>query len=119
MGKKVKMKTGKSLKRTSDVFAFFKETTSDAFSFLVSDFGFKLVSTSVYPPECAIKYQSVKTGVTVCYEWESDIWVVLSRLQRNGADVFEAEKVRPRCSYRGELPRPEGRQAFSRGPLDE
>ena len=84
-------KTNRSSARTSDLFAFFQQTTSDAFSFLGSDFGFKLISTSVHLPECAINYQNEKTGVTVCYEWESEIWVALSRLSRDEAEVFEVE----------------------------
>jgi hypothetical protein len=85
----MRSKKGKELK---DPFAFFKEATAEAFSFLVDDYGFVPVSTTVHAPECEIKYWSKTTGVTVTYEWGGVIWVDLSRLERTTAEAVENER---------------------------
>ena len=85
-------KTKRSSAKTSDLFAFFQQTILDAFRYLGSDFAFELISTSVHLPECAINYQNDKTGVTVSYEWESEVWVALSRLDRYEGEVVDVER---------------------------
>ena len=85
-------KTKRSSAKTSDLFAFFQQTILDAFRYLGSDFAFELISTSVHLPECAIIYQNDKTGVTVSYEWESEVWVALSRLDRYEGEVVDVER---------------------------
>lgn len=82
----------KKLKEPTDPFAFFKKATADAFHFLVTDYGFEHVSTTVHVPECAIKYWNETTGVTITYEWGGAIWVDLTRLKRMPAEVVEGER---------------------------
>lgn len=74
-----------------DCFAFFRKATREVFSFLIEDFDFTYISTQVHLPMCAIEFQSKTTGVTVLYEWESTLWVELTRLRREGNQVGEWE----------------------------
>jgi hypothetical protein len=79
-------------KQSSDSFAFFKKAAEDAFRFLITDYDFKLVSTTVYPPECSIKYRNKTAGVNITYEWKSALWVELIRLRQEDSEVIEAER---------------------------
>jgi hypothetical protein len=81
----------KHTKGSNDPFAFFQKMTYQAFQFLVTRYGFRQTETLVHPPECVVKYQNETTGITVSYEWGSEIWVTLSRLVRVGAEAQEAE----------------------------
>jgi hypothetical protein len=97
MGQKMKSTTKKTTQRKkrkepTDPFAFFKEATADAFHFLVTDYSFEHISTTVHTPECAVKYWNETTGVTITCEWGGAIWVDLSRLKRTPAEVVEGER---------------------------
>ena len=81
-----KRSEGRRTKRTGatrgDPFEHFKRACMKTFAFLVSDFGFRLVSANTHIPECLVEYtnESLGVGVDVTYEWESEVWVVVSRL---------------------------------------
>jgi len=77
----MKTLTRKKGREPADPFTSFKDATAKAFSFLVTDYGFKHIDTIVYVRECAIKYRNETTGVIVSYEWGSAPWVVLARLK--------------------------------------
>jgi hypothetical protein len=84
----------KAKKRKTDPFAFFKHAVTDTFNFLVEDYDFQQLSSSVHPPECAIKYQNQTTGVTITYEWGGVLWVDLSRVsneERYSVDILMLE----------------------------
>jgi hypothetical protein len=85
-------KQSKQRKAHNDPFAVFKRSTDAAFSFLVHDYAFEKVSTSIHPPECEIKFRNNTTGVAITYEWGGVVWVDLSRLTRNGAEAVEEER---------------------------
>ena len=70
-------------KNGSDPFAFFKEASAVAFKFLAENYGFEERSTTVHPPECAIKYENRTTGVIVTYEFDGVVWVDLRRIENN------------------------------------
>ena len=101
-------------KLSDDPFAFFKKKAKDAFHFLRTDYDFKLVSTSVYPPECSIKYRNRTTGVNVTYEWKSALWVELVRFRQAGSQVVEAERYG--LSLLMETRRPNRKHDQSNGP---
>jgi ribosomal protein L18 len=71
-----------------DPFAFFKQATSEIFEFLITDFGFSYVNTVVYAPDCVIEYRNETTGITVRYEWTSQISVSLIKLKRESNKVL-------------------------------
>ncbi len=84
----------KAKKVQSDPFAFFKQATSDTFSFLIDEYDFYQVSTDVVPPECEIKFRNQTSEVTVTYEWGGVIWVDLSRRdheERYSVDILMLE----------------------------
>src|SRR5689334_11879674 len=87
-----KAKQGKKRKQMKDPFSFFKRAADEAFAFMVDDYGFEKVSTKAHPPECAIKYQNVTTGVTITYEWGGVVWADLICLRPTSAEVVEDER---------------------------
>lgn len=91
-GTNSKTPRSKKGKELDDPIAFFKKATAEAFSFLIDDYGFELVSTAIHAPECEINYQNDTTGVPITYEWGGVVWVELSRLSRTSAEVVEDEK---------------------------
>ena len=101
MGQEMKARTKvtkttrpKAEKRTTDPFAVFKQAAIDAFNFLIENYDFEQLSSSVHPPECAIKYQNQTTGVTITYEWGGALWVDLSRIsdqEKYSVDILMLE----------------------------
>ena len=73
---------------SGDPFAFFKQSTSEIFEFLITDFGFSYIDTVVHAPDCVIEYQNETTGITVRYEWASQISVSLIKLKRESNKVL-------------------------------
>jgi hypothetical protein len=88
----MKMRNPKKEKESSDPFVFFKKAAVDAFGFLIRDYDFEHVSTTIEPPMCEIKLSSRTTGVTVSYEWGGVPWVVLARLNVGPEGEVEAER---------------------------
>jgi len=81
----------KAEKRMTDPFAFFKQAATDAFNFLIENYDFEQLSSSVHPPECALKYQNQTTGVTITYEWGGALWIDLSCIndeERYSVDIL-------------------------------
>jgi hypothetical protein len=74
-----------------DYFATFKNAASEAFAFLIADFGFKLVKIIVILPECEITYWNETTSVTITYEWQSVISVDVGRLKHSPEGIKESE----------------------------
>lgn len=62
--------------------ADFESLVLDAFSYLISDYGFIYAETSVHSPECWATFQNARTRVTVHTELGSQPWVVLAEVQR-------------------------------------
>jgi hypothetical protein len=93
MGEIMKRPALKGKKETSDPFTLFKKGTAKAFAFLITDYGFTHVDTTVHRPECVIRYRNETTGVTVSYEWGGTPSVILSRLNRTATDVSEADEI--------------------------
>lgn len=91
-----------------DPFVHFKKVTADAFDFLISDYGFDHFSTTVYMPECEIRYYNQTTGVRVMYEWGGLPSVTLFRLERTPTKILEPEGywiellIKERCPDRDE-----------------
>jgi len=77
------------LNKTIDRCSFFTTATSEAFAFLINDFGFRRVGTIEVMPECVVKYQNGTTGISVNYEWNSHVVVDLVKLVRTAAEVLE------------------------------
>src|SRR4029453_5314030 len=89
-----------------DYFATFKNAVSEAFAFLIADFGFKLGKITVVLPECEIKYWNETTSITITYDWQSVIWVDIGQLERDSGGSEESESysldslLLERCSDR-------------------
>jgi hypothetical protein len=65
----------------------------DAFAYLVENFGFRYLSTSMHAPECWSTFHNETTAVTVHYEIGSQPWVELAKLKRNGDRVVEQSRA--------------------------
>jgi len=81
----------KKRKRSGKFFESFKQTATDVFEFLTTDFGFSHVGVSEWMPDCVITYQNQTTGIKVGYEWESQLGVTVVRLERNATEVSEGK----------------------------
>jgi hypothetical protein len=82
------------MKKLTDPFGSFKQSTSEAFKFLMNPgYGFTEDETIVHPPECNIRYRNATTGVTVSYEWGGSPSVVLTKLDRRGRSVWDGEQI--------------------------
>jgi hypothetical protein len=101
----MKSKTKKKKTEPVDHFSFFKSAVSETFSFLASDYEFKLASIEVYPPECVVKYQNDTTGIYVFYEWQSVLGVDLVRLGRTPSAVIVEELYSLDCLILERCPR--------------
>ena len=106
MGEGQVKRPAKTRKKTGDPFAQFKQSTREAFAFLMlPDFGFTEDEVLTHPPECSIRYRNVPTGVTVSYEWGGLPSVVLTKLDRQGESPWNGERVglkflvMERCPY--------------------
>src|SRR5262245_14706576 len=85
------MKTRKKKSHQVDYFSTFKTQVSEAFTFLIADFGFKLVKINVILPECEIAYWNETTSVTIIYEWQSVLSVDVGRLKHSPEGIKESE----------------------------
>ncbi len=61
----------------------FVEAVQSAFSFLVSEFGFSVSSTSLAAPECAVILENQTTRVEISYEIGARPWIALARASTN------------------------------------
>src|SRR5882724_1401861 len=87
-----KRKTKKQPKEWVDSFAFFKQAVTDIFESVLTEFGLKHVATVEDMPDCVIKYQNETTGVSVRYEWKSQVSVNLVELERTPTEVTEQKR---------------------------
>jgi hypothetical protein len=91
VGENMKPKAKKKKGPPIDYFATFKNAVSEAFAFLMADFGFKLVKINVILPECEIAYWNETTSVTIIYEWQSVLSVDVGRLKRSPEGIKKSE----------------------------
>jgi hypothetical protein len=64
----------------------------DAFRYLIDDYGFRYVSTSMHAPECWSTFHNATTAVTVHFELGSAPWVELAELKRHGGRIVEQNR---------------------------
>jgi hypothetical protein len=82
-------KTQKRRRGSVDSFTFFRQAAAEILKSLISEFGLAYVATLEHVPECVIKYQNATTGLTVSYEWKSQISIDLVKLARTPTEVAE------------------------------
>ena len=70
-----------SSKKKGDPFLKYKKVVFSEFDFLIKDYGFQHVSTSVFPPECQIIYRNEVVEITVFYEWGNVPEILISKLK--------------------------------------
>jgi hypothetical protein len=71
----------------------FETIVLDAFHYLISDFGFRCLSTNMHAPECWTAFHSVTTAVIVHFELGSQPWVELAELKREGDQIVERNRA--------------------------
>lgn len=84
-----KGKTQKRRRGSVDSFRFFKQAAAEILKSLLSEFGLAYVATLEHVPDCVIKYQNATTGLSVYYEWNSQISIDLVKLARTPTEVAE------------------------------
>ena len=87
----MKTKVKKKKVPPADYFATFENEVSEAFTFLVADFGFKPVKRTIVFPECEIEYWNETTSISITYDWKSAIWVDVGRLEHGAEGAEESE----------------------------
>src|SRR5437879_674229 len=70
----------------------FEEAVLGAFAFLVKDFGFRYVVTSMHAPECWSVFHNATTAVIVHYELGSRPWVEVAELKHDGNRIVERHR---------------------------
>jgi hypothetical protein len=65
----------------------------DAFAYLVENFGFRYLSTSMHAPECWSTFHNETTSVTIHYEIGSQPWVEIAKLKREGDRIVEQNRA--------------------------
>lgn len=86
-----------------DTFRAFTDLTMTHFAFLLTDYGFRHVSTRTVAYDCAVVFENDTTRVTVSYEIGSLPWVAIGQIeQRDGrAEVRNETSLEHVLSHKG------------------
>lgn len=75
-----------------DLFRIFKESALKDFNFLISDYGFNLVSSDIFTTEYSMSFRNKTTGVYLLYELGGVPGVGISKLGTKGSKVVDVER---------------------------
>lgn len=75
------------------VFEPFIAATEAAFSYLVSDYCFRLKVKRVLGPEAWVTYESETTRITIHYELGAEPWVEIGRLEVRDGKVVQSASI--------------------------
>lgn len=75
------------------VFKPFLSQALDAFSFLVSEYGFTLMTQSAVGPEAWVVYETPTTRVTAHYELGAEPWIEIGRLELRDSKIVQPASV--------------------------
>jgi hypothetical protein len=75
------------------VFKPFIAATEAAFSYLVSDYGFRLTGKRVLGAEAWVTYESETTRITIHYELGAEPWIEIGRLEVRDGKVVQPASI--------------------------